>query len=169
MNSITFTTSNNGVEASRANPCHVCGSDHWCFNLSEDAAICGKTDYPPISWVKTGEAKDGRGIFAKEGSRKRGGLPSHAEILPLALDPKTDSPQWLTLSTVGSEFEQQIEYYYPNPETKEPLIKVVRRQWSDRRAVYGHNGLITVATHNTKFETRLAATRNLVAFVEVPS
>lgn len=140
MNLTTLHPSN-GIEASRANPCHVCGSDHWCFNLSEDAAICGKTDYAPSDWVKTGEAKDGRSIFAREGRvRQRGGLPSPEEILPLALDPKTDSPQWVTLSTVGNESEQQIEYLYPDPETGEPLGKVVRKQYTDRRAVYGRSG-----------------------------
>jgi len=133
----------NGIEASRAHPCPLCGSDHWCFHLSEDALICGKTDYAPIGWVKTGEAKDGRGIFATVGSRKRrsqGKLPSHEEILPLLLDPKTDSPQWITRSTVGSEDEQEIEYLYPDAETGEPLGKVIRKQWSDRRAAYGRNG-----------------------------
>jgi len=132
---------NTGVEASRVNPCPLCNSDHWCFHLSEDAVVCGKTDYAFSGWVKTGEAKDGRGIFAKEGRRhQHRGLPNPAEILPLALDPKTDSPQWITLSTVGTESQQQIEYFYPNPETGEPLGKVVRKQWTDRRAVYGRSG-----------------------------
>ena len=130
-----------GVEASRSNPCPLCNSDHWCLHLSEDAVICSKTDYAPVGWVKTGEAKDGRGIFATEGSRKRrGGLPSHEEILPLLLAPKTDSPQWVTISTVGSFFEQQIEYHYPDFETGEPLGKVVRKQYSDRRPAYGRSG-----------------------------
>uniref|UniRef100_UPI0035939D4E hypothetical protein n=1 Tax=Nostoc sp. TaxID=1180 RepID=UPI0035939D4E len=139
MNLISLCTSS-GIEASRANPCPLCDSDHWCLRLSEDAVICSKTDYTPIGWVKTGKAKDGRGIFAKENRRQRSGLPNHAEILPLALDPKTDSPQWVTLNTVGSEFEQQIEYHYPNPETGEPLGKVVRKQYSDRRPAYGRSG-----------------------------
>jgi len=141
--STSYTTQSvDGIEASRANPCLLCDSDHWCFHLSKDAVICGNTDHAPKGWVKTGEAKDGWGMFAKEGSRERyrhRGLPNPEEILPLALDPKTDSPQWLTLSTVGTESEQQIEYFYPNPETGEPLGKVVRKQWTDRRAVYGRN------------------------------
>lgn len=130
-----------GKEASCANPCLVCGSDKWCFHMNEDAVVCGNTDHAPDGWIKTGEAKDGRGIFAKEGRRRPpGGLPSPEEILPLALDPKTDSPEWVTLSTVGTESEQQIEYLYTNPETGEPLGKVVRKQWTDRRAVYGRSG-----------------------------
>lgn len=76
--------------------------------------MCSKTDDAPRG-CKTGEGKDGRGIFAKEGRRRqRGRLPDPAEILPLALDPKTDSPQWVTLSTVGTESERQIEYHYPD-------------------------------------------------------
>ena len=89
-----------GIEASHANPCPFCDSERWCFHLSEDAVICGNTDHAFKGWVKTGEAKDGRGIFAKEGSRSRSrhrGLPSPEEILPLALDPQTDSPRWVTL------------------------------------------------------------------------
>ena len=82
MNSTTFTTSNNGVEASSANPCPLCHSDDWCLHLSDDAVICGKTNYAPIGWLKTAAAKDGRGIFAKEGSGKRqssDSLPSPEE------------------------------------------------------------------------------------------
>ncbi|WP_009630211.1 phage/plasmid primase, P4 family [Synechocystis sp. PCC 7509] len=139
---LTNLHTNNSIEANRANPCPLCDSDHWCFHLSEDAVICGKTDYAPIGWVKTGEAKDGRGIFAKENRKRRsqGGLPDETEILPLRLDPKTDSPQWVTRSTVGNEFEQEIEYLYPDAETGEPLGKVVRKQWSDRRPAYGRSG-----------------------------
>jgi len=144
MASISYTTQStfNGIEASAANPCPLCDSDRWCFHLGEDAATCGKIDSPPRGWIKTGIAKDGRGIFAKEGSRRHRhhGFPNPEEILPLALNPKTDSPQWVTLSTVGTSSEQQIEYLYPDPITGEPLGKVVRKQWTDRRAVYGRNG-----------------------------
>ena len=143
MNSTTFTTSNNGVEASSANPCPLCHSDDWCLHLSDDAVICGKTNYAPIGWLKTAAAKDGRGIFAKEGSGKRqssDSLPSPEEILPLRLDPKRDSPQWVILNTVSSQSEQQIEYFYSDAETGEPLGKVVRKQWSDRRPAYGRSG-----------------------------
>jgi putative DNA primase/helicase len=129
----------NGVEASSGNQCPCCGGSRWCFILDDgNAAICGKTDSAPNGWVKVGQAKDGRNIFAREGSRRHRhhGLPHSEEILPLALNPKTDSPQWLTLSTVGTESEQQIEYFYPNPETGKPLGKVSRNQWSDRRPAY---------------------------------
>lgn len=142
MNLTSLHTSN-GIEASRANPCHMCGSDHWCFHISENAVICRKTDYPPVGWVKTGQANDGGNIFAKEGSRKRqssGSLPSTEEVLPLRLDPKTDLPQWVILSPVGGESEQEIEYFYSDAETGEPLGKVVRKQYSDRRPAYGRSG-----------------------------
>jgi len=139
--SFTAKSAQSGTESSSANRCPLCDSDHWCFHLDQNAVICGNTDHAPAGWVKTGEAKDGRGIFAKEDrSRRRQGLPSPEEILPLALDPKIDSPQWVTLSTVGTESERQIEYLYPNPETGEPLGKVIRREWTDRRAAYGRNG-----------------------------
>lgn len=130
-----------GTEASRANPCPLCNSEKWCFHLNEDAVVCGKTDHAPLDWVKTGEATDGRGIFAHEGSQKRqrGSLPNPEEILPLALDPKTDSPQWTTLCTIGTESERQVEYLYPDTETGEPLGKVLRKEWSDRRAAYGRS------------------------------
>jgi putative DNA primase/helicase len=139
--SYTTQFAENGIEASRDNPCLLCGSDDWCFHLSKNATICGKTDYAPSGWLKISKAKDGRGIFAKEGSRSHRchGLPNPKEILPLQLNPKLDLPQWVTLSTVGSESEQQIEYFYPDPDTGEPLGKVVRKQWSNRRAVYGRS------------------------------
>lgn len=55
----------------------------------------------------------------------------------LELRPKTDSPQWTGSSPDGKAKELQIEYLYPDPETGEPLGKVVRKQWTDRRPVYG--------------------------------
>lgn len=132
-----------GVEASRDNPCPFCGGEDWCFHLGDDAGICGRVDTPPQGYFKSATAKDGRPIFRREGSSKRqrsGGLPQPEEVLPLALNPKTDSPQWLTLSRVGTESEQQIEYFYPNAVSGAPLGKVVRKQWTDRRAVYGRDG-----------------------------
>jgi hypothetical protein len=129
----------NGVEASSSNRCPLCDKSDWCFILDNGNAVeCRRTDSAPDGWFKAGKAKDGENIFAREGSRRHRhhGLPHPEEILPLTLNPKTDSPQWVTLSTVGSESEQQIEYFYPNPETGEPLGKVVRKQWTDRRAAY---------------------------------
>jgi len=57
----------------------------------------------------------------------------------LELRPQTDAPQWIEIgsSPDGKAKERQIEYLYPDPELGEPLGKVVRKQWSDRRPAYG--------------------------------
>lgn len=197
------------LEASRSTPCPLCNHDHYCY-LSQDVAgevvtaICQWTDQPPTGWNRTSTAKDGRGVFNKEGRRsKRRSFPDYIQLQPV---PKTDIPQWqdyslpLALMTKGSLVrlkpgvvgdpntiyqvtktqsgkrqgqsqlivilkiwgsdlggtvevpesdieciatddpatgakEQVIEYLYPTVEGN-PLGKVVRTQWSDRRRVY---------------------------------
>jgi hypothetical protein len=63
------------------------------------------------------------------------------KLLPIEWKPKTDIPQWEpTGQKDGNGFEQVIEYLYPDLITSDPLGKVVRKQWSDRRPVYGSKG-----------------------------
>lgn len=128
-----------GVEVSNDNPCPLCGKTDWCFHISDLAIVCGRTESPPNDYERRGTAKDGRGIYAKTGSPR----PRHPGDRASQIwgKPKTDSPQWQpTGKKDGDEFEQIIEYPYPDPITGEPLGKVVRTQWSDRRAVYGKRG-----------------------------
>ncbi len=129
-----------GVQASADNRCPCCDSPKWCFILSDGkASICGRCDEPPAGWERTGTAKDGRGIYAKAGSR--GGDQRFKGILPnpngITLETHTlsDFPQWVDIG--GGEL--QIEYKYPDSKTGEPLGKVVRKQHPDRRRIYNNN------------------------------
>ena len=133
-------TRGSGVQASSDNRCPCCDSPKWCFILSDGkAAICGRTDTPPEGWQRTGTAKDGRGIYAEAGSR--GGDQRYKGILPnpssitLEMQPLADFPQWVDIG--GGEL--QVEYQYPDQETGEPLGKIVRKQYPDRRRVYNGN------------------------------
>jgi hypothetical protein len=132
-----------GVEVSNNNRCPCCDSPKWCFILDDgDAVICGRTDIAPEGWERAGTAKkDGRAIFVKVGKRVhdrryRGVLPEAATIR-LETHPLADFPQWVE---IGSDHqgikELQIEFLYPDAETGEPLGKVVRRQYDDRRCAY---------------------------------
>lgn len=131
-------TRGSGVQVSNDNRCPCCDSPKWCFILSDgNACICGRCDIAPQGWERTGTAKDGRGIYAKAGSRGsdqryKGVLPSS---ITLEVQPLTDAPQW---KDIGNG-EIQIEYAYPDSETGEPLGKVVRRQYQDRRRAYNDN------------------------------
>ena len=149
-----------GRQVSKEEPCPLCGGEYRCFLLSDDCVVCGGMDIAPAGWRRVKASKDGRGIFSRgsgKGSGKRSQkakskpkieLPVPNEILPLVVCPQTDSPEWVTLATLGSESEIEIEYLYPNLLTGESLGKVVRRQWTDRRSVYRdkagklHNKLI---------------------------
>jgi KaiC/GvpD/RAD55 family RecA-like ATPase len=132
----------NGVEASSDNRCPCCDSPKWCFILGDgNAVICERTDVPPEGWEQTGAAKDGRPIYAKIGTRQdnrryKGILPEPVNI-KLEIQPKTDFPQWVD---VGTDYrgikELQMEFLYPDTVTGEPLGKVVRKQWEDRRRAY---------------------------------
>lgn len=141
-----------GLEASRTTPCPLCDHDHYCYLVQDGQgtiikAICQWTDEAPEGWNRTGTAKDGRGIFTKQGLRtKRRHFPDYVQLSP---QEKADIPQWkdhlldmsgdpLPLPKSGKERELAIEYLYPN-EVGQPLGKVVRRQWSDRRRAYDQN------------------------------
>jgi hypothetical protein len=117
---------------------------HYCYLMSNDLSevvkvICqwADTETLPENWNRTGTARDGRGIYTKDGYRqsKRRGYPNCVKLTPVD---RGDFPQWRVLNKDGGEHEKEIEYFYPS-DTGAPLGKVVRRQWSDRRRVYEQN------------------------------
>lgn len=134
-------THGNGVQASDDNRCPCCDSPAWCFIWDNGNAVaCKRTDVAPDGWKRTGTAKDGRPIYAKSGAkgdcRYKGVLP---DLLNFKLEAhqKADFPQWVE---IGSDYrgikELQIEFLYPDPVTGEPLGRVLRKQWEDRRSTY---------------------------------
>lgn len=132
-------TRGSGVQASNDNRCPCCDSPTWCFILDDGkTVICGRCDVPPDGWEQTGTAKDGRAIYAKVGSRQRerrykGLLPSPNNIA-LESHPRTDFPQWVEIG--GGEL--QIHFEYLDPVTGEPVGRVERKQYSDRRRAYNN-------------------------------
>lgn len=142
-----------GLEASAATPCPLCDHDHYCYLVQNDRgnifkAICQWTDQPPQGWDRVSTAKDGRGVFLKQGYRrfKRKHYPDYVQLHPR---PLPDIPTWqdylldmsgdrLPLAQNGKAWEMAIEYFYPNWHGQ-PAGKVVRLQWSDRRRVYDKN------------------------------
>ena len=133
-----------GIQASNDNRCPCCDSPSWCFILDDgNAVICGRTDVAPLSWERTGTAKDQRPIYALVGTsggyqRYKGILPSPSSII-LKTHPLADFPQWVEIgSDYGGVKELQMDFLYPDAETGEPLGKVVRKQWSDRRRAYNN-------------------------------
>jgi hypothetical protein len=141
LNPLAISDLTEGAAASHETPCPGCGKTDWCFVLL-DGFICGRIDQPPTDYEQRGTAKDGRPIYFKIGTSKpaqRENRPTLAtRLLPIEWAPKTDCPQWQPIGEEDSKgSEQIIEYRYPDPVTGNPLGKVVRKQWSDRRAVYG--------------------------------
>ena len=146
--------SNDVRSVSSKEPCPLCNGEYQCY-IFGDKVGCASFDEAPEGWEKLKQDKNGRWIFAPAGSssrkysrsgKQRKGktpkvtLPSADEVLPLLLANRTedDFPQWVeTGNRHGDHYESQIEYLYPCPETGEPLGKVVRKQWSDRRPCYG--------------------------------
>ncbi len=92
-----------GIEASAAETCRMCGSDHHCFGIKDASSqlykvICGKTDANnvPEGWKHKGIARDGRSVFVKSGykhrnERKNQKFPNSVNLQP---SPKPDIPQW---------------------------------------------------------------------------
>jgi putative DNA primase/helicase len=141
---------------SSSSPCPLCNGEYQCYTF-DDRVGCAGLDEAPIGWERLKQDKNGRWIFAPtdSSSRKHSGsrkqrkgktpkvsLPSADEVLPLLFYscPDDDFPQWTKTGVEhGTQYEKQIEYLYPCPVTGEPLGKVVRKQWSDRRPLYGKN------------------------------
>lgn len=141
---------------SSKDPCPLCNGEYQCYTFG-DRVCCAGLDEAPSGWERLKQDKNGRWIFAPVGSssrkHSRSGkqhktkkpkvtLPNADEVLPLPLVNRTDDdfPQWeQTRLKHGDQYEKQIEYLYPCPETGELLGKVVRKQWSDRRVAYGKN------------------------------
>ncbi|NET37402.1 MAG: hypothetical protein F6K19_36150, partial [Cyanothece sp. SIO1E1] len=141
-----------GIEASKKTPCPLCGHEHYCYLVQNGKdeiiqVVCQWTDEPPDGWNRTNTAKDGRGVFTKHGlNRKRRHYPDYIQLEPT---PKDNFPEWqdhlfykngdaFPLDRVGTAQELGIEYLYPTADGQ-PLGKVVRRQWSDRRRCYQNN------------------------------
>ena len=147
----SYSPHDNWFSASKDIPCQLCGKEKWCWQRSDgNRVVCAKTDRAPDGWFEYAVAPDGRKKFAKKGTQERRQkfkLPDPEEIFPLPLDPKNDSPQWVTLSTIGNVSEQQVEYLYPDPVTGTPLGKVTRRQYTDRRPAYNGKTKQTIPSH----------------------
>lgn len=86
-------------QATAQNHCPLCDRDHYCYLFPDDAgqiikAICQWTEEPPEGWDKTGIAKDGRGIFTKQGYRRiqRKHYPEFIQLHPKPVP--SDIPQW---------------------------------------------------------------------------
>lgn len=119
-----------GQPVSGAMPCPGCGKTDWCFHISEDAFICGRIQAPPEGYKRTGEDKNGRGIFSRIESRKN--RINLSDCLPLRVDQRDPLtfPKWEIEETDGEICEREIHYLYGDTH------KVVRRQWDDRRPAY---------------------------------
>ncbi len=136
---VSSSTRGSGVQASNDNRCPCCDSSDWCFILSNGNAVtCGRTDVAPDGWQQTGTAKDGRKIYTKIGTGKgdrryKGILPSPNSIA-LESHPRSDFPQWVEIG--GGELQTRFEY--SDPATGEPVGRVERKQYSDRRRAYNN-------------------------------
>lgn len=143
-------------EASKAQPCPLCGNESYCylFTGTDGAftkAVCQWTDEPPNGWDRTGTAKDGRPIFTRRGApQNRKYFPSYIQLSPRACggEKSWDDPQWreelvqwedTEIKDANGNREQVIYYYYPAVD-RSPLGRIERKQWTDRRAVYQSKG-----------------------------
>lgn len=57
------------AEATKANPCLLCGKPDWCsLAASGDAVLCRRTDTSPNGWKHIKDSKDGYPIYVKTGA-----------------------------------------------------------------------------------------------------
>lgn len=87
-------------EASATTRCPLCDRDHYCYLIQEESsgqivrAICQWTEGAPEGWDRTGTAKDGRGVFVRQGHRRRQRkhYPEFVQLTPRPIP--DDIPQW---------------------------------------------------------------------------
>lgn len=158
LNGVNPNPQSSSAEVSQQRPCPLCGKPDWCFLINDgNTVVCARTDNPPPGWEVIGRARDNRPIFINKSAQRHWegfcnsnqprkinkqhdvSLPLHNEIrlIPQA---KEDIPRWSDLGLpIKGEVERQVIYSYPDPTTGEPLGRIIRRQWSDRRAAYHNN------------------------------
>lgn len=106
-------------EVTKAEVCPICGKPDWCFLLPDGAVNCKRETNAPEGWVRASkDAKDGTAIFQPQRNRV---VPRSNRTLPV----------WKrTGKHDGDAFEMEIIFPYSDDQ------RVIRKQWSDRRAVY---------------------------------
>lgn len=97
----TDRSGSDGVEASRSEPCLLCGREHYCYLISDEwgetfKVLCHWTNpqSPPDGWQHIGTARDGRPIFVKQGYQRKRHSKKYPEVIELKPQAKTDIPQW---------------------------------------------------------------------------
>jgi hypothetical protein len=153
---VSLQTEPTAFEASKKEPCPLCGHETYCYLFASATgqlikAVCQWTDEPPNGWDRTGTAKDGRPIFTKRGApQNRKYFPSYIQLSPRACggEKSWDDPHWreelaqwedTEIKDAKGNREQVIYYNYPAID-RTPLGRVERKQWTDRRAVYETTG-----------------------------
>jgi hypothetical protein len=153
---VSLQTEPTAFEASKKEPCPLCGHESYCYLFASATgqlikAVCQWTDEPPNGWDRTGTAKDGRPIFTKRGApQNRKYFPSYIQLSPRACggEKSWDDPHWreelaqwedTEIKDANGNREQVIHYHYPAID-RTPLGRVERKQWTDRRAVYESTG-----------------------------
>ena len=86
----------NAFEANATTPCPLCDRDHYCYLVTQGEevikSVCQWTEEAPQGWHRSGTARDGRGIFTRNGVRgKRRHYPDYVELSPREL---SEIPQW---------------------------------------------------------------------------
>ncbi len=88
-----------GLEASTTNPCPLCQRDHYCYLIQDSQGeifkvVCQWTEQA-AGWDRVSTAKDGRGVFVKQG-RRRSHRKHYPDFIQLTPNPLVQSgtPEW---------------------------------------------------------------------------
>jgi len=110
-----------GKEVTADHPCPICQKPDWCFHLPDGAVVCHRSEQAPPGWtIAKTRASNGSFIFRPQRHDGNSG----------------DKPAQAIWKRTGkydqksSAFQKQSIFQYS------PTQRVIRREWSDRRAVY---------------------------------
>lgn len=108
-------------EATFEKLCPICQKPDWCLHLPDGAVVCNRLTQAPSGWIKL------------EKQAKNGGFIFRPQLNYLTTSDKKAIATWKRTGKYDrgtSAFEKEIIFQYS------PTQRVIRRQWTDRRAIY---------------------------------
>lgn len=137
-----------GKEASKDNPCPICGGTDWCFQFGEHAWACGRTEpgQQPEGWKYRKRAKDSRAMFSlgKEGDRLWKTI--HRKWKEPSFD--TSNPDWPIEVLHFIRIETEIDRAFAERVKCDPHLKSVTPTQS-----MSHSSNLDISSKNTESVT----------------
>jgi putative DNA primase/helicase len=172
---MNYNTSTDWTEATKVNPCPLCGKPDWCsVSDNGEAVLCRRTDSAPVGWKHIKDSQDGYPIYVLDNQqprntqvintrhkRQRQAKVKPAPIpqgLPIARFPEipSDIPQKVDIAGIPTEAKKAVNKKNPPTNTQFWQIiylysenqRVYRFEWEDSNKPKGKDK-VTLPFHKS--------------------